>query len=129
MSAANGPKFAPFAFASTTDITPPPYYNKPAGEKNGMHYVRFGTTGAVVSRICLGLMSYAQVNPGEALPRPWTIAQQEAEPFIQQALDAGITFYDTVSLMPAASLSPLSVLLLCAAAHVVATTAAAPCAG
>ena len=109
MTAVNGTaKFAPFAFAPTTAIAPPPYYNKAAGEKEGMHYVRFGTTGAVVSRICLGLMSYAHVNPGEPLPRGWTIPQKEAEPFIQQALDAGITFYDTVSHLLTSPSRPLS---------------------
>ena len=62
-----------------------------------MHYVRFGTAGAVVSCICLGLMSYAHVEQGEPLPCGWTITQRDAEPFVKQALDAGITFFDTVS--------------------------------
>jgi hypothetical protein len=116
MATANSAKFAPFAFASTTAINPPPYYNKAAGDKDGMHYIRFGTTGAVVSRICLGLMSYAHVNEGEPLPRGWTIPQHDAEQYVQQALEAGITFYDTVSsplVLPLPlSLSPLCPLLL-----------------
>ena len=100
MSTTDGTRFPPFAFAPTTAIHPPSYYNLSAGEVGGMRYVRFGTTGAVVSRICLGLMSYAHVNPGEPLPRAWTIAQQDAEAYIKQALEAGINFYDTVSRTP-----------------------------
>jgi aryl-alcohol dehydrogenase (NADP+) len=79
----------------TTQINPPPYFNKPAFERDGMQYVRLGSTGAVVSRICLGLMSYAQVNAGDKKWHEWMLNQDESEPFIKQALDAGINFFDT----------------------------------
>ena len=51
-------------FASTTAQNPPPYYNKPASvdPATGMHYMRLGNTGAVVSRICLGLMTYSDAE-------------------------------------------------------------------
>ena len=35
---------------SITGFVPPPYYNKAAFERDGMQYVRLGSTGAVVSR-------------------------------------------------------------------------------
>jgi aryl-alcohol dehydrogenase-like predicted oxidoreductase len=55
-----------------------------------MEYVRFGTTGIRVSRICLGCMSY-----GLKSSRAWAIAEKEAEPYYKAALDAGINFFDT----------------------------------
>ena len=51
----------PQMFASTTAQNPPPYYNKPATvmqSSGAMQYMRLGQSGVVVSRICLGLMSY-----------------------------------------------------------------------
>jgi aryl-alcohol dehydrogenase-like predicted oxidoreductase len=82
-------------FPSTTQINPPPYFNKPAGDKDDMQYVRLGNTGAVVSRICLGLMSYAQLKDGESKAYDWMLTYEESEPFVKQALDAGINFFDT----------------------------------
>lgn len=82
----------------TTAINPPPYYNKPfqyGDEFPGMQYVRLGQTGVVVSRICLGLMTFAQMKPGEAKMAEWIIPHEEAEPFFKQALDAGINFFNT----------------------------------
>jgi hypothetical protein len=80
---------------STTAINPPPYYNKPAGEKHGMQYVRLGNTGAVVSRICLGVMLFGHFKPGEAPMFPFVKGQEDGEAIVRQALDAGITFFDT----------------------------------
>ena len=79
-------------------LTPPAHYNKPVitvDGVSGMQYVRLGSTGAVVSRICLGCASYAQVSDGEAAGYKWIIGQKEGEAFIKQALDVGITFFDT----------------------------------
>jgi len=56
-----------------------------------MHYIRLGQTGAVVSRICLGLMSYSDDKPMYS----WMLDAEKGEQFVQQALDAGITFFDT----------------------------------
>jgi aryl-alcohol dehydrogenase-like predicted oxidoreductase len=55
-----------------------------------MEYVNLGATGLRVSRICLGMMSY-----GKHESRPWTLDEQEAEPFVRRAADGGVTFYDT----------------------------------
>ncbi len=55
-----------------------------------MKYVRFGNTGMLVSRLCLGMMTY-----GSRKWRPWILEESEAGPFIKRALDAGINFFDT----------------------------------
>ena len=79
-------------------LTPPSYYNQVTAHTDVMSYVRLGKSGAVVSRICLGLMSYAQLEPGEARWHDWMLDKQASLPFIQQALDAGITFFDTAEI-------------------------------
>jgi 1-deoxyxylulose-5-phosphate synthase len=56
-----------------------------------MEYVRFGSTGMKVSRICLGCMSYG--GPTERWP--WALDEETSRPFIQRALELGITFFDT----------------------------------
>jgi aryl-alcohol dehydrogenase-like predicted oxidoreductase len=56
-----------------------------------MEYTRFGATGLKVSRICLGCMSYGQ--PTERWM--WALDEEQSRPFIKQALELGITFFDT----------------------------------
>ena len=86
--------------ASTLAQNPPPYYNKDAGvdEQTGMRYIRLGNTGAVVSRICLGLMSYAELPPGEKPMQEWMLPAEQSLKFVEQALSAGITFFDTAEI-------------------------------
>ena len=55
-----------------------------------MQYVNLGKTGMKVSRLCLGMMSY-----GSKQWREWVLEEDEAKPFIQRALEAGINFFDT----------------------------------
>src|SRR5512138_1028668 len=55
-----------------------------------MQHVNLGKTGMKVSRLCLGMMSY-----GSKQWRPWVLEEDEARPFIQMALEAGINFFDT----------------------------------
>ena len=57
-----------------------------------MEYTRLGTSGLRVSRICLGCMSF-----GEASKRGWTLDQEAAEPVFGEALELGITFWDTAN--------------------------------
>jgi aryl-alcohol dehydrogenase-like predicted oxidoreductase len=58
-----------------------------------MEYVRLGTTGMKVSRICLGCMSF-----GEPLPqRPWVLNEELSRPIIKRALELGINFFDTAN--------------------------------
>ena len=58
-----------------------------------MDYVNLGRTGLKVSRLCLGCMTY-----GAKTWRDWVLEEAEAKPFIRQALDAGINFFDTADM-------------------------------
>ncbi|OJA79139.1 alcohol dehydrogenase [Burkholderia ubonensis] len=60
-----------------------------------MEYVRLGSTGLQVSRLCLGCMTYGVPERGT---HPWTLDEAESRPFIRQALDAGINFFDTANM-------------------------------
>ncbi len=55
-----------------------------------MRYVRLGSAGVQVSRICLGMMSY-----GDPETRTWALDEEGAEPFVRRAAEAGINFFDT----------------------------------
>jgi len=55
-----------------------------------MEFVRLGTSGLKVSRICLGTMTY-----GTPKWRKWVLEEGESRPFIQRAIELGITFFDT----------------------------------
>src|SRR3954451_17333663 len=59
-----------------------------------MDYVRLGKTGLKVSRICLGCMSYGVPERG---PHPWSLPEDKSRPFIRQAIEAGINFFDTAN--------------------------------
>lgn len=65
-----------------------------------MQYVKLGQTGLDVSRICLGCMSYGEPNRGK---HRWTLPEQEARPFIREALEFGINFFDTANSYSAGS--------------------------
>ena len=58
-----------------------------------MQYVRLGSTGLKVSRLCLGAMTYGDPNW-----RPWVLSEDAGRPFIKRALDLGITFFDTADM-------------------------------
>jgi 1-deoxyxylulose-5-phosphate synthase len=55
-----------------------------------MEMVRFGKTGMQVSRLCLGCMTY-----GSKKWREWVLEEEESRPFIREALERGINFFDT----------------------------------
>ena len=59
-----------------------------------MEYVKLGRTGLDVSRICLGCMSYGIPDRG---PHLWTLNEEDSRPFIKQALEGGINFFDTAN--------------------------------
>ncbi|MBO0730735.1 MAG: aldo/keto reductase [Acidimicrobiaceae bacterium] len=59
-----------------------------------MEYVKLGRTGLDVSRICLGCMSYGDASRGG---HQWVLDEEESRPFIKQALDGGINFFDTAN--------------------------------
>src|SRR5437016_300143 len=58
-----------------------------------MEYVNLGSSGLKVSRLCLGTMTY-----GSRKWREWVLEETESRPFIRQAIEAGITFFDTADM-------------------------------
>lgn len=60
-----------------------------------MEQTRLGTSGLRVSRIALGCMSYGDASRGG---HPWAIAEDDAQAFFAQAVDLGITFWDTANI-------------------------------
>ncbi|MEJ0088450.1 MAG: aldo/keto reductase [Limisphaerales bacterium] len=59
-----------------------------------MKYIRLGSTGLKVSRICLGCMTYGVAERGSHL---WALPEEKSRPFIQRALELGINFFDTAN--------------------------------
>jgi aryl-alcohol dehydrogenase-like predicted oxidoreductase len=64
-----------------------------------MEYVRLGTTGLKVSRLALGCMSYG--DPTAPGAHPWALTEDKAAPFFRQAVELGITFWDTANVYQA----------------------------
>jgi len=59
-----------------------------------VEYVNLGRTGLQVSRICLGCMSFGEPDRGN---HPWSLDEEASRVIIRQALDDGITFFDTAN--------------------------------
>ncbi|MFE0675632.1 aldo/keto reductase [Streptomyces sp. NPDC058867] len=59
-----------------------------------MQYVKLGSTGLDVSRICLGCMTYGLPDRGT---HAWTLDEEASRPLIRRALEAGVTFFDTAN--------------------------------
>src|SRR5215204_140279 len=59
-----------------------------------MEYVRLGSTGMKVSRICLGCMGF-----GDAArwTHKWVLDEENSRPIIKKALEMGINFFDTAN--------------------------------
>src|SRR5580698_7660340 len=53
-----------------------------------MKYVRMGSTGTQVSRLCLGCMSFGGMAD-------WTLNEDASLPILRKAVEAGINFFDT----------------------------------
>ncbi|WP_433174324.1 aldo/keto reductase [Actinoallomurus sp. CA-150999] len=58
-----------------------------------MEYTRLGTSGLKVSRIALGCMSF-----GASERASWALGDEGAEPIFRQAIELGITFWDTANI-------------------------------
>jgi len=58
-----------------------------------MDYVRLGSSGLRVSRICLGMMTY-----GTPTWRSWVLDEEHSRPFVKRALEHGINFFDTADM-------------------------------
>jgi 1-deoxyxylulose-5-phosphate synthase len=59
-----------------------------------MQYTRLGTSGLKVSRVALGCMSFGDTLRGF---NEWALDDEAAEPIFRQAVDLGITFWDTAN--------------------------------
>jgi aryl-alcohol dehydrogenase-like predicted oxidoreductase len=58
-----------------------------------MEYTRLGNSGLKVSRIALGCMSFGRPGTG----RDWALDDEAAEPLFRQAIELGITLWDTAN--------------------------------
>jgi aryl-alcohol dehydrogenase-like predicted oxidoreductase len=58
-----------------------------------MEYVRLGNSGLKVSRISLGCMSFGESRGFNE----WSLGEEDAGPFFKQAVELGITFWDTAN--------------------------------
>jgi aryl-alcohol dehydrogenase (NADP+) len=58
-----------------------------------MEHVNLGRTGVMVSRLCLGCMTY-----GSSKWRPWVLDEDASRPFFRRAWEAGIDFFDTADM-------------------------------
>ena len=59
-----------------------------------MNFTRLGDSGLQVSPIILGCMSYGDPSRGA---HPWSMGLEESRPFIRQALELGVTTFDTAN--------------------------------
>jgi aryl-alcohol dehydrogenase-like predicted oxidoreductase len=59
-----------------------------------VEYTRLGRTGLKVSRIALGCMSYGTATAGM---HQWTLDEDAAAPLFRQAVELGVTFWDTAN--------------------------------
>jgi aryl-alcohol dehydrogenase-like predicted oxidoreductase len=68
-----------------------------------MDYINLGKTGLKVSRICLGCMTYGAPATGKIKPgsHAWALNEEESQPFLRQALELGINFFDTANVYSA----------------------------
>src|SRR6478735_5298154 len=60
-----------------------------------MEYVRLGSSGLKVSRIALGCMSFGDTSRGFS---SWSLDDEAGEPIFRQAVELGITFWDTANI-------------------------------
>ncbi|MCX4683045.1 aldo/keto reductase [Kitasatospora purpeofusca] len=65
-----------------------------------MKYVKLGSTGMDVSRICLGALSFG--TPGKGV-HGWTLDLDQARPMMLHALESGVNFVDTANVYSAGS--------------------------
>lgn len=59
-----------------------------------MEYTRLGSSGLTVSRIVLGCMSYGEPARGG---HGWSLPEDQSRPFFREAVEAGITTFDTAN--------------------------------
>jgi aryl-alcohol dehydrogenase-like predicted oxidoreductase len=60
-------------------------------EVKEMKYIRLGQSGLIVSKLAFGAMTFGSGD----IPSIYKVAEKEAQRMVDQALDAGINFFDT----------------------------------
>jgi aryl-alcohol dehydrogenase-like predicted oxidoreductase len=60
-----------------------------------MQYRNLGQSGLVVSRVCLGCMSFGDPTKGR---HSWILNEEKSRPIIRQAIESGINFFDTANM-------------------------------
>ncbi len=60
-----------------------------------MRYVKLGSTGMDVSRLCLGCMSFGVPERGT---HAWSLPEDTSRPLIRSAIEAGVNFFDTANM-------------------------------
>ncbi|MCC9198587.1 aldo/keto reductase [Arthrobacter sp. zg-Y820] len=63
-----------------------------------MRYVKLGSSGAIVSAVGLGCMTFGDPGRGN---HGWTLPGPESRPILRRALDLGINFFDTANVYSA----------------------------
>ncbi|MGT2935901.1 aldo/keto reductase [Streptococcus castoreus] len=61
-----------------------------------MEYIQLGQTGLVVSKLCLGCMSFGEASKG--FHSGWLLNEDDSRQIIKKALDMGINFFDTANI-------------------------------
>ena len=64
-----------------------------------MELTRLGASGLKISRLALGCMSYG--DPTTERAHEWALADDDAQAFFRQAIELGITFWDTANVYQA----------------------------
>ncbi|MCK9543609.1 MAG: aldo/keto reductase [Novosphingobium sp.] len=59
-----------------------------------MQYTRLGHSGLVVSRLCLGCMSFGDADRSR---HSWVVPEDDSRAIIRAALESGINFFDTAN--------------------------------
>jgi len=59
-----------------------------------MDYIKLGSTGLEVSRLCLGCMTFGIPDRG---PHTWTLDDDKSRPIFKRALKLGVNFFDTAN--------------------------------
>jgi len=59
-----------------------------------MEYTRLGASGLTISRLVLGCMSYGEPGRGG---HGWSLAEEDSRSFFREAVEAGITTFDTAN--------------------------------
>ena len=69
-----------------------------ADVQDKMRYESLGNTGLLVSRLCLGTMTFGDGGMFKAIG---AVGQKEADTLIQAAIEGGINFFDTADIYSA----------------------------